>query len=209
MHLGTAAFATVLAAWFLFGFANLALEPQRIEYVTQPAHGLELSPGMVVLVVGMVTEATRICVIPIWARLFDRLHFAWIRICLNLLLILHIVLFYHTTSLPMLALGSVFAGASYGGGSIAWALWVTKFAPPSQTARYMAVHSFLTGVRGSIGPLIGYLCVERFTIQTTSWLAVGMVAMSVVLMWGIRNRDTRIDRPAAAAPSVLEPKEES
>ncbi len=203
------AFSIMLFAWFLFGFANLALAPQRIEYVTHPDHGLELSPAMTVLIVGVITEATRICTIPIWARLFDRLPFTWMRIYLNVFTMLYVLVFYHTKSLPLLMLASMFAGAGNGGGSIAWALWVTKFAPPEQTARYMAVHAFLTGVRGSIAPLVGYLCVRHFTIETTAWLAFGLIAVSIGLMWSIRNRETRADRIPVQAQPIAGPREES
>lgn len=185
-------FGYVLVAWFLFGFANMALMPQRIEYLSQPRYGLEFSPGTIVLVVGVTTEVARLCVIQAWAHLFDRFNFIWMRILLSFCMLMYVMLYYHTTSILVLVLASAFLGVSFGGGAIAWTLWVTKFAPPEETARYMAVHTFLTGVRGAIGPLIGYVCVEHLTIQITAWISAGLTMTSILMLWRIRNRTTRV-----------------
>jgi predicted MFS family arabinose efflux permease len=179
-------FGFVLVAWFLFGFANLALQPQRIEYLSQPKYGIELSPGMVVLVATFTTEATRLVVVPIFARLFDRVNFMYLRMSLNSFCLAYIIIYYNTTSLPLLMLASAFLGLMFGGGAIAWNLWVTKFAPPSETARYMSVHTFLNGVRGTIAPLVGYIVVEYLSIRVTSWIAAGLVTASLVVLWRIR-----------------------
>ena len=58
--LGTVCTSTLLA-WFLLGFANLALQPQRIEYLSQPKHGFDLTPGSIVLIVGVTSELGRFC----------------------------------------------------------------------------------------------------------------------------------------------------
>ncbi len=184
-------FAYVLAAWFLFGFANLGLEPQRIEYLSQPQYGLALSPGMIVLIAGVTLEVARLAGLPIWARLFDRYNFIWLRIVMCGFMLAHILVYYHATTLPVLLAASVLLGISYGGGAIAWALWVTKFAPPEETSRYMSVHSFLTGVRGTVGPFIGYLVVEHLTIGVTAWLAAGMIAAAMLMLFIIRKMPER------------------
>ena len=51
------------------------------------------------------------------------------------------------TALIMIG-GAIIFGISYGGGDVAWSLWVTKFAPPERVADYMSIHTFLTGARG-------------------------------------------------------------
>ena len=108
-------------------------------------------------------------------------------------LLAYILLYFHTRSLPFLVLASACLGTSFGGGSIAWSLWVTKFAPAAETARYMSVHTFMTGIRGACAPLAGYLCVEALTIQTTAWLSAGLVMLSIAMLWRVRNRPTRTE----------------
>jgi predicted MFS family arabinose efflux permease len=184
-------FGYVLLAWFLFGAANLALAPQRIEYLSQAKYGLNFDPRMIVLIVAVTTEAVRLCVIPIWARLFDHFNFLWLRIAMCSFILLHMLLYYQSRSLPMLMLSSACLGMAYGGGAIAWTLWVTKFAPPEQTARYMSIHTFLTGVRGFLAPFAGYWCVRHLGIHTTAWLAAGFVFLAITIFWIIRNRSTR------------------
>lgn len=184
-------FGYVLLAWFMFGFANLSLQPQRIEYLSQARYGIQLNPGAIVLITGVTVELTRLLVIPLWARLFDRFNFILLRIALCGCFLAYILLYYNTSAVPLLVLGSVFLGMGFGGGAIAWTLWVTKFAPPAETARYMACHTFLTGVRGSLAPLVGYAVVEHLSIETTSRIAAVMVGAAMLLLWRIRNAATR------------------
>lgn len=183
-------FAYVLFTWFLFGAANLGLQPQRIEYLIQPQYGLELSPHLVVLITGVTLETSRALVIPVWARLFDRFNFIWLRIWMCVFMAAHILMYYYCTSIWMLVLSMALLGMAFGGGAIAWNLWVTKFAPQEHTARYMAVHTFLTGVRGVFSPAIGYAAVHLMSIQATAWISGAMVILSIAMLWNIRNRST-------------------
>lgn len=197
-------FGYVLLAWFIMGTAQLALQPQRIEYLSQAQYGFELSPGTIVLIVGVTTEIARLCVIQIWAHVFDRYNFIWVRIAISAIILFHVLLYYNSHSIPMLVLASVLLGIAFGGGAIAWTLWVTKFAPPEETARYMSVHTFTTGVRGTAGPAVGYIAVERLTIQTTSWIAAGLIVLSIAILWCIRNQATRVQEhiPDEPVPAV-------
>lgn len=189
-------FGYVLFTWFLFGAANLGLQPQRIEYLTQPEYGLQLSPNMVVLITGVTLEAARVCVIPVWAHLFDRFNFIWLRIWMCVFMAAHILLYYYCRSIPMLMLAMVLLGFAFGGGAIAWNLWVTKFAPPGESARYMAVHTFLTGTRGTFSPAIGYLVVQYMSIHVTAWISGAMVLIAIAMLWAIRDRPTQAGQTA-------------
>jgi len=185
-------FGYVLAAWFLFGFANLTMMPQRFEYLSQAQYGFRLSPGMLVLVLGVTSEAIRLPMILIWGRLFDRFNFIHLRVILNTLLLGYLILFFHSKSLAGVAIGSCLLGAGLAGGSIAWNLWVTKFAAPHETSKYMAVHTFLTGFRGTFGPFLGYFLVEHFGLSACSWVAAALVTLSILMLWPIRKLATRV-----------------
>ncbi len=204
------AFGYVLAAWFLFGFANLALIPQRLEYLSQPEYGFSLGPGTIALIVGVMVEAVRLPMIQIWARLFDRYNFIKLRVALNVLLLGSMLVFFNIHALWAVVVASGLLGAAFAGGAIAWNLWVTKFAPPEETAKYMAVHTFLTGIRGTAAPYLGYLCVEQWGMQASSWVAGGLVTVSILMLWSIRGMATRPDlspqlAPVEAVGAVQEP----
>jgi len=194
------AFGQVLLAWFLFGFANLSLIPQRIEYLADPRYGIELTAGQIAFLIGGTTEAVRLIVIQAWAHVFDRFNFVKLRIVLVLMILVSIVLYYNTTSLPVLFLATVLLAAAHGGGAITWALWVTKFSPPHETARYMSVHTFFTGVRGAIAPFAGYFLVEHLGIRGTAAFSCALIAVSVVILWRVRHHALRRDLAVPDTP---------
>ena len=87
-----------------------------------------------------------------------------------------------TASLPLQVVASAFLGLGFAGGDIAWNLWVTKYAPPERTADYMAVHVFLTGLRGLVAPSIGFALIAVVGRGATGWLAVGGVALASLML---------------------------
>ncbi len=194
-------FGYVLMAWFLFGFANLLLMPQRIEYLADPRYGIGLTAGQIAFIIGGTTEAVRLIVTQVWARLFDRFNFIKLRIVLVLMILVSIAIYYNTTSIPVIFLATVLLAAAHGGGSIAWTLWVTKFSPPHETARYMSVHTFLTGVRGAMAPFAGYFLVEHLGIRGTALFSCVLIALSLVILWRIRDRALRSDQSSSAIPA--------
>ena len=190
-------FSYVLAAWFLFGAANLGLMPQRIEYLTQPEYGLELNPALLFLVVGVTVEGTRLLAIQVWAYLFDHFNFIKLRVFMTGFLLAHLLVFFHAKSIPVLLLGAALQGCAFGGGVIAWTLWVTKFAPKELTIQFMAIHTFSTGLRGAVVPLLGYWLVASVGIHATVWMAAGLTAFSMAMMWRIAALPTRVVPVAA------------
>jgi len=195
------AFGYVLLAWFLFGLANLSLIPQRIEYLADPRYGIGLTAGQIAFVIGGTTEAVRLLVIQVWAHLFDRFNFIKLRIVLVLMILVSIVIYYHTTSVPLILFATVLLAAAHGGGAIAWALWVTKFSPPHETARYMSVHTFFTGVRGAMAPFAGYFLVEHLGIHGTVRVSCTLIVLSILVLWRIRDRALRQDRTPPEIPA--------
>lgn len=190
-------FRYVLIAWFLFGAANLGLMPQRIEYLTQPEYGLEFNPALLFLIVGVTVEGARLLSIQVWAYLFDHYNFIKLRVYMTGFLLAHALIFYNVKSVPLLILGAACQGIAFGGGIIAWTLWVTKFAPKDKTAQFMAIHTFTTGMRGSVVPLFGYLCVAWVGIHATVWISATMTAISMLMLWRIVDLPTRLDPVSA------------
>jgi MFS family permease len=77
-------FRLTLISWMFMGFANLMMLPLRVEYLANPQYGLALSTGMVALLVGVIPNAARLVMSPVWGWAFDRLNFFALRVTLNM-----------------------------------------------------------------------------------------------------------------------------
>ncbi len=175
-------FGWVLLSWFIMGFANLWTLPLRVEYIASSAYGIEGTALLVAALTTVVPEACRLLFTPFWARLFDRINFITLRMAINIFFATGVGLFFLTTNLWVIALGSAFIGMAFGGGSIAWGLWVTKYAPPGKAAAYMSVHVSLTGVRGTLGPPLGYWMLARVGPQNIGLISAGMMILATVML---------------------------
>ena len=175
-------FGYVLLTWFIMGFANLWILPLRVDYVASSTYGIEASPLMVALIITIVPETMRFFFIPFWARLFDQMNFVVLRMILNVLFGTGIALFFMSKNLMVIGAGSALIGISFAGGSIAWSLWVTKYAPPGRVTAYMSVHVCLTGIRGTIGPMIGYWAAAQIGTTMTGWVSCGVMFLATGLL---------------------------
>lgn len=175
-------FGYVLLTWFIMGFANLWVLPLRVDYVASPDYGIEASPIVVTLIITIIPEVVRFIFIPFWAKVFDTINFIVLRMILNILFGAGIALFFISKNLLVIGAGSALIGLAFAGGSIAWALWVTKYAPAGETAAYMSVHVCLTGIRGTIGPMIGYWTAAKVGATMTGWISFGLMALATVML---------------------------
>ncbi|MEK9628817.1 MAG: MFS transporter [Nitrospinota bacterium] len=175
-------FGYVLLTWFIMGFANLWTVPLRVDYITAPEWGIEGSAIFVAMIITIIPETMRMVLIPYWASLFDKMNFVILRMILNLFFGLGILLFFITSNPWIIGLGSAMIGAAFAGGSIAWNLWVTKYAPPGKAGAYMSVHVSLTGIRGTIGPLLGYWTANAIGAQKIGILSFGMMIFATLML---------------------------
>jgi len=175
-------FGYVLLTWFIMGFANLWVLPLRVDYVAASAYGIEASPIIVALVITIIPETARFLFIPFWARLFDSMNFVLLRMVLNILFGSGIALFFMNKNLLVIVTGSALIGLAFAGGSIAWTLWVTKYAPPEKVSAYMSVHVCLTGIRGTIGPMVGYWTAAKVGATMTGWISFGLMALATIML---------------------------
>lgn len=170
-------FGYVLLTWFIMGFGSLWVLPLRVDYLTSSTYGIKGSALLVTTLITIIPEFMRAISAPLLAKLFDRLNFILLRMIINITLGCGIAIFFLTKDPFVIAIGSILIGIAFGGGSVAWGLWVTKYAPPGKVGAYMSVHVFLTGVRGTIGPLIGF-----WTVRHIGPTAVGMVSLSLMIL---------------------------
>jgi len=176
-------FGYVLLTWFIMGFANLWVLPLRIDFIASSVYGIEASPIIVALIITIIPETMRFLFIPFWARLFDTMNFVVLRMILNVLFGVGIALFFISKNLLIIGAGSALIGLAFAGGSIAWTLWVTKYAPPGRVSAYMSVHVCLTGVRGTIGPMIGYWTAAQVGVTMTGWISCGLMFIATIMLF--------------------------
>ena len=174
-------FGWVNCSYTVMGLANFMVLPLRIDWLASTGHGLGYRADLIQLVVVAVPTVMRLAFGRLWGAAFDRMDFIALRIAINVCFMLAMALFF-TASLPLQVVASAFLGLGFAGGDIAWNLWVTKYAPPERTADYMAVHVFLTGLRGLVAPSIGFALIAVVGRGATGWLAVGGVALASLML---------------------------
>lgn len=175
-------FRTTMIVWMLMGFANLMMAPLRIEYLANPAYGLTLTAQEIALLTVIIPAIVRLVLSPVWGWLFDRMNFFLLRITINLAFAVSILVFFTGNSWQGLIAGAVVFGVATSGGDLAWSLWVTKFAPPHLVADYMSVHTFFTGVRGVLAPLLAFQLVTRLSIADIGIICTVLIVGASLLL---------------------------
>ena len=187
-------FRQTLIAWMLMGFANLMMLPLRVEYLANPKYKLGLSVSMVALLTGVVPNLARLIMSPVWGWLFDKMNFFALRVTLNCGFAIGILAFFASDGMVGLLLAAVVFGVSGAGGDVAWSLWVTKFAPPQRVADYMSVHTFFTGLRGVVAPMLAfYLASHEVPLGWMAAVCASLIGLATLLLvpeirWGRQVR---------------------
>lgn len=175
-------FRLTLICWMLMGFATLMMQPLRVEYLANPKYKMELTASMIALLTGVIPNVARLILSPIWGWLFDHVNFFILRVTLNLGFAIGVLTFFLSQDLKGLVFAAVIFGVSNAGGDVAWSLWVTKLAPPDRVADYMSVHTFFTGVRGVMAPLVAFQLVTGMSLQTLGWISASMIFLATLLL---------------------------
>jgi hypothetical protein len=176
-------FRLTLINWMLMGTGTLMMQPLRIEYVANPKYGQTWSVLTVALLTGVIPNAVRLVLSPFWGWLFDHANFFVLRVVLNIGFMLSIVTFFMSQSFTGLLIGALIYGISNSGGDIAWSLWVTKFAPPPRVADYMAAHTFFTGCRGVVAPVLSFqLVAANVSMMSLGWICAGLIIGGTLLL---------------------------
>jgi MFS family permease len=176
-------FRLTLINWMLMGTGTLMMQPLRVEYVANPKYGQTWDVLTIALLTGVIPNAVRLVLSPVWGWLFDHGNFFALRIILNIGFMLSIVTFFMSQTFTGLLIGALIYGIANSGGDIAWSLWVTKFAPPPRVADYMAAHTFFTGCRGVIAPVLAYqLVAANVSMVTLGWICAGLIIGGTLLL---------------------------
>lgn len=171
-----------LTAWMFMGFGNLMLLPLRVEFLASPDYGIDADPTMIAMLTVAIPSLVRLSCLPMFGRIFDRVSFFSARIMVNLFFALYIAAFFSGSSMIGLVIGAITLGVASAGGDLMWTLWVTKFAPPGRVADYMGLHTFFTGARAVVAPLLAFYVVGRMELATVAWLATGLIIVASLLL---------------------------
>jgi MFS family permease len=177
-----ALFRRTLICWMCMGFANLMMLPLRVEYLANPKYGQAVPVETIALLTGVIPNVARLILSPIWGHVFDRMNFFALRVTLNLGFAIGILTFFLSGSFEGLVAGAIVYGISNAGGDVAWSLWVTKFAAPERVADYMSVHTFLTGVRGALAPMIAFYSINHLSLGTLAFISTALIIVGSLLL---------------------------
>ncbi len=197
-------FRHTLICWMLMGFANLMMLPLRVEYLASPRHGLTLPVHDIALLTGVIPNLARLLMSQVWGHLFDRMNFFALRVTLNAGFAAGILTFFLSDSWNGLVIGAIIFGVSSAGGDVAWGLWVTKFAPPEHVADYMSVHTFFTGVRGVVAPLVAFHLIRHVSLATMGWISAALIVLASVLLLPELRFGQSQRRPAPVTTEVAD-----
>lgn len=175
-------FRHTLVCWMLMGFGNLMMLPMRVEYLANPKYAMHLETDVIALLVGVIPNVARLLMSQIWGWLFDRMNFFLLRVVLNAGFALGILTFFFSDSMAGLVTGAIIFGISNAGGDVAWGLWVTKLAPPDRVADYMSIHTFFTGVRGSLAPLVAFGFARHLPITYLGVVSTALIISASLLL---------------------------
>lgn len=179
-------FRITLIAWMFMGFGNLMMFPMRVDYLANDSL-LNFDVAKVALLASVIPNVARLLTSAMWGWLFDHMNFFVLRALLNVGFGLGIGVYFNSDSMLGLTLGAILFGISHSGGDVAWSLWVTKFAPPERVADYMSTHTFFTGVRGALGPMIGFSLIgimggSPAAVSKVAWVAIAFISVSIFLL---------------------------
>jgi MFS family permease len=163
-------FARYCTAQMCIGTANLMAMPVNTILLTKVLHlSYTWSNGLL----DLVPRAITLLMLPVWARLFDRVGVLRFRMtnslcwCGSLLFCGFGAMFAARAggqpgailiiALSVYALGRIFEGLAQSGGAIAWNIGHLHFADDHKAELYMGIHVSLTGFRGLFAPFLGSL----------------------------------------------------
>ena len=180
-------FRTLLISWMMMGIGNLVAASLFVEYLANPAHGIDLPEKQVATITCVVPVLARLVFSYPWGLVYDRFHLFTVRAALNLFFAAGILIFYLGHGLVWWTLGMALWGMANAGGNVTWALWVTKLAPPHAVAEYMSVHTFLTGLRGLVAPFLAFAMLKVMSFDSLA-IACGITIVAASGFITIRAR---------------------
>ena len=105
--------------------------------------------------------------------------------------VIGILVYFLGSGFWALAIGMAFHAVGKSGGKVLWSLWVTRFAEAEHVSEYMSVHTFLTGVRGLLAPVIAFSIVG--TMGPSSVTMIAIVGACLIMVSSLHLLHMKLD----------------
>lgn len=175
---------------FVFGFGNLLVAPL---YPVFQVDRLHISIPQVAALFNLTTVIWMISYF-YWGKYVD-VRSPLRAVVINVLLVSLVPLYYFfARNVWMLVPTAIINGVTMGGVELSYFNSILYFARDGKESQYQALHSFLLGIRGTIGPLVGAGMIAAFAHKGIDMKFAFLVAMSLMLLGaafqlaGVRNR---------------------
>ena len=165
---------------FLLGTCNIAGVAVLSLSVNNQQFQL-LSPSDAMLVLTVLPTLAMFISFKAWGYLFDRLSTVHFRALASSIIACGFF-FYPFFGYWGLVIGSIVWGIGRAGGQLAWTIGILPFASPDKVRQYMAIHTFLTGLRGVVAPFLGIFLVTQQMSEKTLFLIVGFGILCSALL---------------------------
>lgn len=206
-------FAIFERNFFLYGMAFMVLLPIVPIFLVER---MNISYDEAGMALGLFSEIGLLVMTPIFAVIYDRLHpvsfSRWIFLLLGfypLTLLASGILSEATNTPPIFwaYIAYLIFGFGMAGLSLVWMLGSIHFAGDDDATPYSGIHTTLVGLRGMVGPLIGYFVNKYLGAEWVFVLGAALFWLASFLMWKLYRdiRSCRIADPsqnASAAPPV-------
>lgn len=211
-------FARYCTAQMCLGSANLMVMPVNTIVLTKVLQlSYTASNGLLDVVPRLITLG----MLPIWARLFDRVGVLRFRVVnsvcwsasiffcgIGAMMAMYYEMgsaWYLTPALAAYGIGRAADGMAQSGGAIAWNIGHLHFAEDDKAELYMGIHVSLTGFRGLIAPFCGAI-LYQFMDWGVFCVAIAISLTGLVLFRQLAHEEKREHRkkqrqsPAAERP---------
>ncbi len=145
---------------------------------------------------GVLSQAGLLLLSPYLGKLHDRLHpFRFISLAFGMLALFPVLILVSIffTGHDWLAVSIVFAafsvfGIAMSGINMAWNMSSIYFAGSNNAAMYQSVHVTMTGFRGLLAPILGYILLKTLGINSVFAVAIGFLVTASIVSWRDHRR---------------------
>jgi len=184
-------FAAYLAAFFLFGFANLMLSPLRVLTLNDRL-GADYTTAALALTV--IPQAMALFTMILWGPFVDRHSPITLRALMNIIWAIYPISYWlaerygnvHYTYTAAMAMGFASSGSM-----LVWTLGSIYFAPKEEIPVYTAIHATLAGVRSATAPFFGIWLANALGRPRVYLICFCMMFISAAMMMGLSFMDRK------------------
>ncbi len=197
-------FALFERNFFLYGLAFMVLLPVVPIFLVER---LDIAYDQAGMALGLFSQVGVVVMTPIFAIVYDRLHpvsfSRWIFLLLGfypLVLLASGALSAATGTHPILwvYIAYLIFGFGMSGLSLLWMLCSIHFAGDEDATPYSGIHTTLVGLRGMVGPLLGYFLNKFLGPESVFILGALLFWLAALLMWKLYGdiRAGRVSGPS-------------